>query len=229
MARSPYVQTVDGVEDPVRSFLEHLPEMAHETDLALDDAYSYRDFNVSGALFAWDAVRKKAAIFVRANTKRRRAAKVCAEHKVMELNAQTAFDQIIGVLVRGTTDQDKIEEVNHIRVPTLWPCPDACVPEIDGNSRTTDDTLIVTTGFGRRQADKIYQAHLFGDLRSMYVDGSWRQDGQQAQYGLGEGIPGRLALFDALVLAEATRASDQQRNPAELARMALMTSMPHIA
>ncbi len=219
-------EIIPNVTDPVRSFIEHLPVLGKAAKEALDgDAYSYRKFFVSCALFAYDATTRSAAYFARGNTKLRPHAKICAETKAQGKNAQTPFGEIVGLYVRGTTDVEKIRQVNNIRVPTLWPCQDVCVPDLTANPRTSDNLLVVTTGLGRRKADGIYQAHTLDDIKRMYKTGSWVTEGQQTGYDLDSSVAQRLAIYDTLVASEATLPSTEQRSYGELGRMALMVPL----
>lgn len=219
-------RTVINIGDPWRRFIELVPEMAEAAvEAAQDQSFSYRNFPVGAAFFVVDSLNGQGAVFDRANTKVKIKNKVCAELKAQRKIDKTPFDQIIGLVVAGTTDVDKIEEVNQVRVPTLWPCH-SCTGDLSGNPKVSPDTLIVTTGIGRRAADRIFQIHTFSQIERMYVDGSWDLDGQKTGYDLGyDWSRRRLDLYDSLSLAEQSIAPTMRRSPAQLACLAMLAPL----
>lgn len=204
--------------DPYRAFIEDVPDMVRRArDARKRSAYSYRDFLVGGAAFAWTIGTTETGVDVSGNTKStKRKEKVCSEPKLLQKAKKAGYNALIGLVVVGTTDVNEIIKVNNFASPTLHPCT-SCQGDLLNSPLVSESLIIVTAG----SDSDIYQVHSLAELDNMYSSHSVETDQRMCQEGFGRAWTKRLPMYDALVLAEAAVPLEQQRSRAMLAKLAI--------
>ncbi|MDB5166240.1 MAG: hypothetical protein JWM37_312 [Candidatus Saccharibacteria bacterium] len=131
----------------------------------INNAYSYRNFPVGAVALAVGDDPSVGIFFSAPNVKKSvHANKVCAEKRLVRSAERAGVRAIVGIVVAGTTDQEKIAEVTPFKTPTLY-CCEECVETLDGSYAASDDTLITTVGIEK----DIYEVQRFGSLRLSYA------------------------------------------------------------
>lgn len=119
------------------------------------DAESYRNFLVGACALMNNVQDKKLRVYVGFNsTPKPGDPKYCAEMRAIGRAIGQGFTQCEAIVVTGTTDMKKIEEVNHERTPTLLPC-NLCLKIID------EAAVIVSVG----EDQDIYEANTCSQIR----------------------------------------------------------------
>lgn len=204
--------------DAHRAFLQEVPDMVRRAREARDEeAFSYRDFKVGAAIFAWAVGTSETAVMVGANTKaKQHKEKVCAEPKLLQRAKNAGYSDAIGLVVVATGDVDLIKGVLGYQAPTLHPCT-TCQADFRSHRLVSDDTIIVSVNAER----DVFQAHSFRELSQMYAEKAVEAEQRVYQEGFGRSWSRRLATYDALVSAEAVMPGESHRERAVLALAAL--------
>ena len=132
---------------------------------AENEAISYRSFHVGASAYALKFDGSRAPIVIGgANYKPdKETPKYCAEMDVIDQATEDGFDEIIGMVIAGTTDPRRIRAVTDRYTSTLHPC-DVCQEKMRDSKLITSDTIIVTIGLDKN----IAQIHAFDDLQTIY-------------------------------------------------------------
>jgi cytidine deaminase len=204
--------------DPYHLFIGMIPNMVDQARYAAkNDSESYRGFLVGAAAFAVNFGAQETFVFASGNTKRNEhKTKICAEKKVLNAAKKVGATRVIGLIVAGTTDIEKIEEVTNARTSTLHPCGE-CRTLFEGHSMVRNDLIVVTAGL----EDDTYQVQTAAELRDAYAARSATHLESQETFEGFENWNERQSLYDYLAIAEQTVPEAQRRSSAQLARMAI--------
>lgn len=147
-------------------FVSAIPSMVKMARwAAYNEAISYRDFHVGASAYATSHEGSRAPIIIGgANYKPdKEAPKYCAEMDIIDQVAEYGLDEIIGLVIAGTTDPNEIKDVMGRVTPTLPPCA-ACRDKMNHSGLITPETIVITVGLDSDRA----QVHSFDDLELIY-------------------------------------------------------------
>jgi len=150
--------------DPVLWFLQRVPYLVEQArSLGRQDAHSYRDFHVAGAIAAINPAERTYWEDAAGNLKRSNKSKVCAEKKLLGRALKHGFPHVIGLVVLSTTDRAEIKAVSDLETPTLHFCG-VCRDEVPQHQCVADRTLVVTSGLN----EDVNQTFTVGQVASLY-------------------------------------------------------------
>jgi hypothetical protein len=92
--------------------------------------------------------------------------KYCAEMDVLDQLEEEGYDQIIGIVIAGTTDPEIIKSIAGRATPTLHPCS-VCRDKMGKSKLITPDTIFVTVDLDSDKA----QVQTLVDLQLIYEMG----------------------------------------------------------
>jgi cytidine deaminase len=146
--------------DPYHAFVGLMPRFI---DLARDAArmraISHRNFHVGAVAYAGDTTLSRVATLDGANVKRTKEdPKYCAEMSVIDQAQGLGFSKVLGLVVAGTSDPEKIKSVSGVATPTLHPC-DACRKKMTASGLFQESSLIVTVSTD----EDAYEVHSYGE------------------------------------------------------------------
>lgn len=159
-------QPQDEEADSYSQFIAAVPLMIKMARYAaMNEAISYRGVHVGASAYAikFDG-SKGPTVIGGANYKPDKSSpKYCAEMDVIDQLEEDGYDEILGMVVAGTMDQEIIKSIMGRPAPTLHPCQ-ACREKMTKSGLITTDTIILTIGL---ESDR-YQVHTIPDLRFIY-------------------------------------------------------------
>ncbi len=163
--------------------------LARARDNANTRADSYRNFHVGAVGVALDDIGEYVVVDGWNTKEDPKAEKVCAEDRVLAAAMGANAVRMVAMIVVGTSDVDKIREVNPNHPhPTLRPC-DRCTERISKSSLITDNTVIITAGIEDDIAQIFTSGHLETDKNEPWASASFNpKNWAKARRVFGEGI-----------------------------------------
>jgi cytidine deaminase len=158
--------------DPHHAFVALMPrfvELAREA--AQKQAVSYRHFRVGAVMYAGNQAFSTVATIDGANHKPHKAhPKHCAEMSVIDQAEALGLSTVLGVIVAGTSDPEKIKAVNGRATRTLHPCAE-CRDRMVQSGLFKDESLIITVS----TEEDVYEVRTHSELQEY-----WRQEPEEA-------------------------------------------------
>ncbi|MGB4966941.1 MAG: hypothetical protein WBO35_01950 [Candidatus Saccharimonadales bacterium] len=228
----PSVEQLGHMVDPYSQFVQSIPSMVAELRKqrqVQDDAYgngtwySYRNFPVLAAGFAWDMEDQESAVLITGNLKRQPKQKVCAEKRLLGQmrDSKKPFSHLVGIVIAATTDPSLIEAVIDKPRATLPPCFDCHLDFENSIFPVVSNSMpIVTVGLSTDS----FQVCTPGSLKDYYSDKSLPTFFHAVQTSMSE-WEDRVETYHTLMVQE-TRAGDYHVDPAEAVLAALTAVTP---
>jgi cytidine deaminase len=157
----PYEHHLQNGFDPYHAFVGLMPRFVDLARSAAEErAVSYRDFHVGAVLYAGNEACSRVATLDGANQKISPShPKRCAEMDVIDQAEALGFSRVVGMVIAGTSDPEKIKGVMGVATPTLHPC-DVCRDRMVDCGLFDDGSLIVTIS---TEEDR-YEVHTYDEM-----------------------------------------------------------------
>jgi cytidine deaminase len=154
--------------DPYQAFVGSVPQFVNLARHAAETrAHSYRNFHVGAALYAGNDDFSEVIALHGANSKpSENHPKRCAEMDVIDQAEALGFTRGLGLVVAGTSDAEKIMDVNGRVSSTLHPCKE-CREKMADSGLITDESIIITVS----TEEDVYQANSHREMER-----AWESD-----------------------------------------------------